>query len=160
MLWAKTDMKFGEYFKQRRKRLKITQESFPGYSQSYISNIERGINNPTQRDTIAELARTLQLSPHQVDWLWMFSLLDHDPRESLYAAPDNGSDHHGLMVRELKGEYRPKELLPGASPQDVLSMLGEPNDVLRFQDREKWIYDNKAVHVNFQDGKVVEVVFK
>lgn len=155
MLWAKITMKFGEYFKQRRKRLKITQENFPGYSQSYISNIERGINNPTQRELIENLAHALRFPPEKVDWLWMYSLLNREPCEYLLSKKT-------MTVNEHEARYYTTEVAIdlGSTEEDVLAAMGPPNKRMRIPSQTKWIYQHEGVHVIFSDGKVVEVMFK
>jgi transcriptional regulator with XRE-family HTH domain len=158
-------MTFGEFIRRRRKELKLKQAQFPNFDQTYISRIEQGHNNPTIRETIQQLTETLQFPPNYVNYLWMYSLLDQDPREVLaeIGAPllsDRG-------VAEMPVEYyTPKRSLGeitipmGATPEEVEKLLGRPDKTLLLGKKSKWSYYREEAHIVFEDGRAVDIFFK
>lgn len=156
--------RFGQYIKDQRLRLGLNQEEVPGFGQSYISDIELGRKIPAKRDTIEKLAKVLHLdtSKKAVDRLWALALFDDDPYE--YFKPDNGDGGRVLSnVNEHPsryGAYESAELEVGMPGARVLSLLGKPDRLVRFGEKEKWMYESLGVHVIFEDGKVVDAIFK
>lgn len=68
----------GRRIKELRKRLKLTQDVLAersDLSPKYLSNIERGHENPTL-DTLLRLARSLKVEP------WELLVLDQDPQSA------------------------------------------------------------------------------
>ena len=151
---------FGQYIKKRRKELNLRQEDFGDFHQTYISKIERELNRPTQRETTNELAKILQLPPELYDWFWLYSILNKDPMECMPVTPINSQPPN--FVNETNENYMTtlNEIHVGATTEDVRRILGDPDDNLRFRNKEKWIYERKAIHVIFMDDKVTDITFK
>ena len=42
----------------------------------------------------------------------------------------------------------------------VKQILGEPDENLRYANKERWVYESKAVHIIFEGKQVVDVSFK
>lgn len=146
-------MKFGEYIRARRKSLHMRQTDLQGFSQAYISDIEQGNNNPTNRETIEKLARTLQLSPGRVDWLQAYALFDKDPEEYFGRQPAR----NGLAVNDAGNHYAAHstpELCVGAQPADALRILGEPSKEVRFGAGMWWFYSELGMRVVFKNDRV------
>ena len=152
-------MKFGEYFKRRRKELKLRQEDFAEFDQSYISRIEKGEYKPIKREAIEQLAQALQLPSQRVDWLWVYSLLDRDPDHyfgtAMSAYPVLAESPAGVSVvsDDIVIQLQDTE-------QAVVLKLGPPDKKIRVPAKMKWIYEKEGVHVIFADGRVVDVVLK
>lgn len=147
-------MKFGEFIKKRREQLGLTQQQIEGVDQGTVSKIERGKQNPTQRELIENLAHALRFPPEKVDWLWMYSLLNREPCEYLLA-------DKSMTVNERAGHYTTEIAIDlDSTEEDVLAALGPPNKRMKIPFQTKWIYHHEGVHVIFANGKVVEVAFK
>lgn len=165
-------MTFGQYFKKRREELKLTQNDFRDFGQSYISKIEIGKNNPTKRQTIEELADVLQLPKNRIDWLWVYSLLDRDPELAfgLRQARTTGlADVRITGLQDVRTTGLQEAMAPNPGPAritldtpeaDVLTMLGQPDLLVDVPEKSKWIYNEAGLHIVFAEGKVADVEFK
>jgi len=153
---------FGEYFKERRSRIGVKQRQFDDFSHGYISNIERGENNPTQRETIKSLAKALQLPESHVDWLWMYSILDYDPMELLTSmTPRTSASTEYSYINEGTNDYSPDvQIQIGDTPAVVQRKLGPPSERYSGPTKTKWIYAEKGIHIVFVDDRVIDVDFK
>ena len=153
---------FGEFLKERRLELGLTQGSFPGFSQGYISNIERGESNPTQRESIKKLAQTLQLPEIYIDYLWIYSILDYDPLtllDTIQALQNVEADRY--HVNETPEEYSIGiQIGLGDTPDMVLRKLGSPSERLQGPTKMKWIYKDRGMHITFVEDRVIDVDFK
>lgn len=97
----------GRQIKRLRARLGLTQDALAEkvqISPKYLSNIERGKENPTL-DTLLRLARSLKVEP------WEVFLLDHEYSDSqalrnkiscLLDQANNNEEHLRLIVRLLQ----------------------------------------------------------
>ena len=47
-----------------------------------------------------------------------------------------------------------------SSEEEVLTRLGPPDNRIRIPAKSKWIYEKFGLHIEFANGKVVNVVFK
>ena len=148
-------MRFGEYIRTRRKDLKLRQNEVTGFAQAYISDIENGKKIPTRRETIEALAEGLKIPHDQVVWLWVYSLLDYDPREYFGASPPAFRNH----VNESGIPYgaATAELETGMSPAAVSSLLGVPTRIARFEALMWWVYQDLGLRIRFVDDAVVAV---
>ena len=157
-------MKFGEYIKQQRTRLNLTQEELSAFTPSYIANIEAGRKNPTKRETIAQLAKALRLPENQVDWLWMYSMLDSDPRDSfaMISLPAFHASEKTEIYMNGANEKNKISIPLDASEQEIVTRLGHPDYeyVVTGTKKNKWIYEKEGIHIIFANGKVQDVIFK
>jgi transcriptional regulator with XRE-family HTH domain len=153
---------FGQYIKRRRKELGLRQKHFEDFTAGYISNIERGESNPTIRTAIQKLARTLQIPDSQVDWLWMYSILDYDPirlLETVNAAQQVEAERY--HVQEPSEDYSIGiQIQIGDTPETVIRKLGSPTERLQGPTKMKWIYQDRGIHIVFVDSRVIDVDFK
>jgi transcriptional regulator with XRE-family HTH domain len=161
-------MKFGQYIKQRREALKLTQSDIPGFNQSYIADIENGRLFPRKEVTIKKLASGLQMdtSKKGIDFLQVYSLLDHNPYD-LFGRAGVPSARGGAapvpLMNEDSSSYHAgdaSELRVGMAASVVIALLGQPDNSIKFGAKEKWIYEETGVHILFEGGKVVDVAFK
>lgn len=145
-------MTFGEYIRARRKSLHLRQADLKGFSQAYISDIENGDNNPTLRETIEKLAKQLQLPENRVDWLQAYVLFDKNPDEYF------GRQFSANGIRESGNTYHATpELSVGATPADVINLLGKPSKELRFGAQMWWSYASIGVKIVFKHDRVAAV---
>lgn len=149
-------MRFGEYIQSRLDQLNLTHGDIPGFGRSYVTNIVAGRNNPVKRSTIQAFANTLKVDFY---WLLVYSLLDTDPREYF------GNKTHTMYIHD-PGAKNAYSLTSDVSiniaddAQLVMERLGKPDKVIRIPSKEKWIYEQYDLHIDFIDGKVVNINFK
>lgn len=154
-------MTFVTFFRKCRQALGLRQCDFlPDFKQSYISQIENGVR-PNNAETYHKLAKHLKLGPQGGDFLWAYARFDQDPREIKIPQIDPAD----ISIREERDEYlldtaETREILIGFTTDEVLRVLGAPDDEVRFENKEKWIYKEKAIHIIFQDDKLIDVLFK
>jgi transcriptional regulator with XRE-family HTH domain len=149
-------MKFGEYIRRRRKELDLKQTEMEGFGQTYISDMEIGKSRPVKKKTITELVRVLKLPTDQVDWLWMYSLLNYDPRE--YFRREHGARH----VNENSAAYggRPsKKITIGTPEPDVRAVLGLPDFEVAAGDKTKLCFAKERLLIMLNGGKVSDIEF-
>lgn len=156
-------MRFGQYIRKCRKQLGLTQRQVEGIDQGALSKLENGLN-PTKREFIADLAEALRFPKEQIDWLWMYSLLDRDPRECVVPLQTQQNRHSvTLTIRERNNHHSEGyeiEISPETTEHEVLKALGPPDRRIRMLSRSKWIYEKEGLHIIFADGKVKDIMLK
>jgi transcriptional regulator with XRE-family HTH domain len=158
---------FGQFIREQRERLKLTQGDIEGFGQSYIADIEGGRINPSRRTTIEKLVRTLQIDPKEygilidvTDWLWIYSLLNREPYE-VFQRP--GKSFNSTAIAEYHVAYETEDEItihPGEPEQMVLLKLGQPSKKVRIPGQVKWIYEDEGLHITFIDGIATTITFK
>jgi transcriptional regulator with XRE-family HTH domain len=147
-------MRFGKYFKKRRKELQLRQEDVGPFTQAYISKIEAGENNPTKFETIEKLAKGLRIPENRVKWFLVYSILDCEPEEYF----KGGKALQAMRVKEDNVQYSSNEIhLPlGSSEDEVLHQLGTPDKKITIGQKSKWSYFTEGIHIILEEGKVID----
>ncbi len=175
-------MTFVTFFRKCRQALGLRQCDFlPDFKQSYISQIENGVR-PNNAETYHKLAKHLKLGPQGGDFLWAYARFDQDPREltmdqiklpidttsdTRNSGTLNGDTQDGDIQKNLSkegfGEYlvaNNVSIRIGFTTDKIYCVLGKPDNKVHFGNKEKWCYEQNAIHVVFQDGKLLDVIFK